>query len=886
MEAIRIMQMSINAANKLLFTLESLWNIIKYVSKIISMNLMKLISYVFTRMLVSLIILYVGAFIIIAVGNLLKELNIDGFKSRQNISIPIINHVISLDFPKDEVVFLSMVGILSLLLLGLLLMVIFKAENGIVILPFEIDPCDKKYSGKAIAEMFITELKRINRIHMDDPDSKPMWRSGEINLAEIQPKIRENLVLPRINPQINPEGESLTKKIEALGTFGFGSASLPVGNIILLLKQICPGSDPGLIVAGCLQKYGSDLSLVAHMKWRDISWSLRAEKEQSQDISYEDLSSLVTDLSFQIAFEQLKPTMNVRGRIQDLQIGKNDFEIAAKHERPSNWRVFRFFTEAKEALQKYKQTDRDEYIYHAKIYALEAASSQPYFNSPLYLLFNVGIDYLNLEKNDEAEMLARYIVTLRPDSALAWYSWGITLTFMSLDREAIRCYDKALTLKDSVEEHKMMAEIYFMKARSLRNLKRYDEAIYYFASCLHEKINNGYVWGHFGITLEAKGDLLNDNILRDQAEDAYRKAVKECPSFVSVHAALARIYGQKKGKKNYEDIMKRDPDKEKELVQRYSQIGRDQTGYNRACIEICCDNRNRAYELLDIAIDNGQINTEWLEEDPDWKEVRKMKDSRFMELLDKSRSKNKTKEDLNTLIKKVVILKKLDKIEGKNKFFFSKHDINDPKGLASKLISDDPFSNHLMNVSGSDKSKRESIKDLLDYLENAKYPWREFFKNWMFLEKQSKSKEITENLGKLEDELIDLLNMFIIKEDIYCKTNFDREKQELANLKNRKELKKTYAKEIGDPQTLPELCEEIQKRINGNSDRILQARYHAVCGNAEEAITLLKNLLKKGKLSTEEIKFHPDFEFIRNNTEFKKLINKSPKNTRTSFSKE
>ena len=162
-----------------------------------------------------------------------------------------------------------------------------------------------------------------------------------------------------------------------------------------------------------------------------------------------------------------------------MHIGNNDFGIAVKNERPSNWKVFKHFTEAKEALQKYNQTKEKEELDSAKMYALKAASAQPYFNSPLYLLFYVGIAYLNLEKNDDAEKLARYIVTLRPDSALAWYSWGFTLCFLSYDQEAIKCYDKALELKDSVEEHKMKADIYFMKARSLRNIKRYDEAIKY-----------------------------------------------------------------------------------------------------------------------------------------------------------------------------------------------------------------------------------------------------------------------------------------------------------------------------------------------------------------------------------------------------------------------
>ena len=83
------------------------------------------------------------------------------------------------------------------------------------------------------------------------------------------------------------------------------------------------------------------------------------------------------------------------------------------------------------------------------------------------------------------------------------------------------------------------------------------------------RIDNGYVWGHYGITLEAKGKQLDERglrdqaeELRDQAEEAYRNAIKLRPDFVSVHAALARIYTKK------EPQMQIEADRAKELAQR------------------------------------------------------------------------------------------------------------------------------------------------------------------------------------------------------------------------------------------------------------------------------------------------------------------------------
>jgi tetratricopeptide (TPR) repeat protein len=92
----------------------------------------------------------------------------------------------------------------------------------------------------------------------------------------------------------------------------------------------------------------------------------------------------------------------------------------------------------------YILTKDEKELARAKNFALKAASSDPNFDESLYLLLNIGIAYLNSGEQYEAERIGRYIVSLRPESFYAWYSWGLALRIMGLDEDAIVCFDKII----------------------------------------------------------------------------------------------------------------------------------------------------------------------------------------------------------------------------------------------------------------------------------------------------------------------------------------------------------------------------------------------------------------------------------------------------------
>lgn len=377
-----------------------------------------------------ILIFYVINFFIITIGNIAATSGLYKFSKTHFDSL----YQILQYFPRYEIDIVYMAGIIAILLLWLLLLGIFKAEGGIVILPFQIDPGNKKYDGNVIAEMLIAELKRIIRIHSLDNEKKRDSEMTENNLITAYPT--ENIKKIAHFLELDPKGENIDKSIKAIGTLGLGSTSIPIGDMLILLRNICPGADSGVIISGCLHKSGSDICLASYMKKKNRSWRIQKEIKNAEKISNEELSVLVRELAYNIYYDLLKlqskqnPT-DVRKRLLKL---RNPSGKAPDHELP-NWEVLKYYTEGRDALQTYNITKERKYLNLARCYGLKAASVDPYYNNPLYLLYNVGIAYINNFSNPDyhkAERIARYIVALRPDSPRVWYSWGVALSFFWL----------------------------------------------------------------------------------------------------------------------------------------------------------------------------------------------------------------------------------------------------------------------------------------------------------------------------------------------------------------------------------------------------------------------------------------------------------------------
>lgn len=104
-----------------------------------------------------------------------------------------------------------------------------KDESGIMILPFELSAGEDKYNGKALSYLLTAELLRIQRIHKTEYEG--------ITLIE-----SENVYCPTIKPS----SENISTEIAKIDTLEAGTASIPLGQILVSIKS----SGPGVLIAG------------------------------------------------------------------------------------------------------------------------------------------------------------------------------------------------------------------------------------------------------------------------------------------------------------------------------------------------------------------------------------------------------------------------------------------------------------------------------------------------------------------------------------------------------------------------------------------------------------------------------------------------------------
>lgn len=668
-----------------------MWNF--FFKKIAIRETISLIIKAFLKLLVFIfVVIIIGfmvSFIFVAIGWFSGELGISRITENWTLVIPWTNLAFplgpSLNYRVSEQELFFMVEIVAATLIGILLMGILKEEGETIILPFEVvvtnKAIDKIINGNTIAEMLMGELIRIKKIHTNSVNIRSGGNLPQIELPTVQIPLKG----------ISPKGENIDQFVESLGTFDLGSTSLPLGSLLVLIRRLCPFTDPGNSITGYLLIQGSDIRLSARMKWKEDLWSLHKEFRGTRELSYQELSDMIQELSFKIIFGLMEKKMRER----EINTSVSSLKSNDKNSGPSNWIVLKQYTEAMERLDNYNKSRESKEIECAKKCLLNAISIDPYYNSPLYLLYNgVGIAYLNEEKYPEAESLARYAVTLRPDSSLVLYSWGLALLQLRLYEEAAECLDLGLTHIDPEKKYKIESELHALKAIALRGLMRYDEAIELFNRAIigmyqsgGTKRNLGYIWGHYGITLEAKAEQQENEAKKayeNEAEKAYENAKNYNPDFISARLSLVRTY---KKRTYLTDEEKRNIIERECKNARRSQAFEDLKDYNRACIYIICGDQNSAKYFLEKAIDKGRIEYEWLMNDKDWESVTNKNVKWFEDLVTKLKEKHKDekKKDIKNLIMRAAIRKKLNDMNRMEPSLFYKYDLRDPNGFIIKL---------------------------------------------------------------------------------------------------------------------------------------------------------------------------------------------------------
>ena len=445
--------------------------------------------------------------------------------------------------------------------------------------------------------------------------------------------------------------------------------------------------------------------------------------------------------------------------------------------------------------------------------------------------------------------------------------------------------------------------------------------------------------------------------LRANAERAFRKAIEFQPDFVSVHAALARIYRKKyvlswekihdedglklikfmrdnldinylgvswldetgikiiPDKNNFKIIITKenkrpilfelnrdethatlkigdwtqiyavkkencklkvflkDPSQECNEAKWHKQR-RKQTDYNRACYEINCGDETKARELLEKAMKENQVSHEWFEDDPDWDLVRC--EQWFNELLNQhpKGKPDEGKPDVYNWILRKAIRNKLDNEGGKCSLSYCQYDIVDPKTLAKKILFKSevtcslyckilaPFP--IIKLDDQEKNCLESYYNRLNTkaLEDSALGHSEPYSiQRSFIEKK------VEISVELKEVLCNILNRYVTR------TGNDADK-----IKNMKYLEKVST-ELNKIDFL-ELSEDGREALEGMSF-LVRARSHAVSGENEKAFNLLYFALNNNQISEKDLQFEPDFEFIREEPQFKDIMEKLSRQKKT-----
>ena len=135
-------------------------------------------------------------------------------------------------------------------------------DEDIVIMPFEIVNNNNKYNGKALSDLLFAELQRIKHISSNKYEG---IENEELGKSEVAGK--EKTII---------SGEELSK----LGNFGIGSASVSIGEFMIIIKKLFRDNNCQSIINGSLDNCGQNFKLIACIKGnQSCTWEVQPQKD-------------------------------------------------------------------------------------------------------------------------------------------------------------------------------------------------------------------------------------------------------------------------------------------------------------------------------------------------------------------------------------------------------------------------------------------------------------------------------------------------------------------------------------------------------------------------------------------------------------------------------
>jgi tetratricopeptide (TPR) repeat protein len=379
---------------------------------------------------------------------------------------------------------------LSLFFVALLIMLSYwiSRDEGMLIMPFEVVNSENKFNGKAISDLLIAELKRIEYISNTEYEGI------------------ENEKLDKFTQNITGE----KTLIPPLGTVGIGSASISIGELLIAIKKLFRGSSYRQIINGSLDNCGSKLRLVACLMGnQSCTWVVQAQndkKTQSDSIDDFDrapqddnkdgfISDIVRDLSFRIAYILSQKSISAKTLLG-----------------------FKHYTEALDNYQQYILTKQINYLNGASENCIKATDVEQNYKKMLGLFFNLGIAYFNERIYDKADEMFSGAIELDPQNSMAWSNKGSALNNLKRYDESLKAAEKAIELNPR------NSLAWYNKGFALDDQDKHDEAIQAYDKAIEINPQYAAAWNNKGIAFENQGE-------HDEAIQAYDKAIEINPQY-------------------------------------------------------------------------------------------------------------------------------------------------------------------------------------------------------------------------------------------------------------------------------------------------------------------------------------------------------------------
>ncbi len=530
----------------------------------------------------------------------------------------------------------ALTQIIALVLLAgfvIMLTLWLSKSEGTIVLPFQNATGDAKYDGRGISDSLIAELQRIRQIH-------------ETEFEGVQLE-RERITLPAWKPNT----EDVSASVADVGTIGIGDTTVSVGKLLTTLKRMWPFGEPGSLITGSIQKYGSVYRLVARMEDRSgiRTWTVTRPIKQDSEITY-----LIRDLAYQVA-NGLSP------------------EITASYEG------FECFSESLNDYSTYKRTRNADDLVRAENECLEAHRHDQNYAKLTSLFYNFGMEELDKNEYGKAVLMLEPATRLKSNDARSFVSLGYAYSELNRNEDALAAYLKAIELGglndlELAAVHNNLGNTYADLSRTSDALAAYLKAIALAPKFAYPQNGLGLLYITLGRTQDALaayqraieldpmyatphnglGNAYRALGRTDDAITEYECAIKLDPKDDAPHNGLGGVYQStglfEKARDEFNravDLNPQDGALRGSLVGILKKLGREaeaaeqeeiarelivkQNEYNRACFEAICGNIDESLALLKIALEKGPGYRVSIRRDPDFDNIRT--DPRFVALV-------------------------------------------------------------------------------------------------------------------------------------------------------------------------------------------------------------------------------------------------------------